>query len=117
KPRDARNVTWANLVPRLRNSCRLGSHIMGTGRMLGARMTDIDTNDTNDPLAPPLVGQDGEDAFLSLKNGGTEVYMIRHGDALPGVEEVLPGDYDDQALSARGRQQADALAERLRTIL
>ncbi len=72
--------------------------------------------DTNDPLAPPLVGRDGEDAFLSLKTGGTEVYLIRHADALPGVEEVLPGDYDDQALSARGRQQAGALAERLRPI-
>jgi broad specificity phosphatase PhoE len=72
--------------------------------------------DTNDPLAPPLVTKDGEDAFLSLKSGGTEVYLIRHADALPGVEEVLPGDYDDQALTTKGRQQADALAERLRTI-
>src|SRR5690349_4338078 len=72
--------------------------------------------DTNDPLAPPLVTKDGEDAFLSLKSRGTEVYLIRHADALPGVEEVLPGDYDDQALTTKGRQQADALAERLRTI-
>ncbi len=71
---------------------------------------------TDDPLSPPLMGKDGEDAFLSLKSGGTEIYLIRHGDALPGVEEVLPGDYDAQALSARGRQQADALAERLRPI-
>src|SRR5262249_56270396 len=73
-------------------------------------------SETNDPLAPPLVGEDGDDAFLSLKTGGTEVYLIRHADALPGSEEVLPGDYDDQALSARGRQQADALAARLRAI-
>ena len=72
--------------------------------------------DSNDPLAPPLATNDGEDAFLSLKSGGTEVYFIRHADALPGIEEVLPGDYDDQALSAKGRQQADALAERLRSI-
>ena len=71
---------------------------------------------TDDPLAPPLVGKDGEDAILSLKTGATEVYLIRHGDALPSVEEALPGDYDDQALSTRGRQQADALAERLRPI-
>lgn len=72
--------------------------------------------DTNDPLAPPLMTTDGEDAFLSLKTGGTEVYLIRHADALPGVEEVLPGDYDDQALTTKGRQQADALAERLRAL-
>ncbi|HEV8194180.1 MAG TPA: histidine phosphatase family protein [Ktedonobacterales bacterium] len=73
-------------------------------------------SNTDDPLAPPLVDKDGEDAFLSLKTGGTEVYLIRHADALPGVEEVLPGDYDEQALTAKGRQQAGALAERLRAI-
>jgi probable phosphoglycerate mutase len=71
---------------------------------------------SDDPLAPSLVGKDGEDPFLSLKTGGTEVYLIRHADALPGVEEVLPGDYDDQALTTKGRSQAEALAERLRAV-
>ena len=59
------------------------------------------------------VGQAELDPFLSPKNGGTEVYLIRHGDALPDASELRPGDYDAQALSDLGRQQADALARRL----
>lgn len=53
------------------------------------------------------------DPFISPKRGGTEIYMIRHGDALPDAEEVVAGGYDDQALSELGRRQARALAERL----
>ncbi len=56
------------------------------------------------------------DPFLRLKSGGTEVYLIRHADALPGAEEVEEGDYDDQSLSELGRRQAQALAERLRGV-
>lgn len=56
------------------------------------------------------------DPFLSLKHGGTEVYLIRHADALPGAEEVTEGGYDEQALSALGRRQAAALGERLREV-
>jgi broad specificity phosphatase PhoE len=59
-------------------------------------------------------GRDQSDPFLSLKSGSTEIYLIRHADALPGAEEVTQGGYDDQALSEIGRRQARALAERLR---
>jgi 2,3-bisphosphoglycerate-dependent phosphoglycerate mutase len=55
-----------------------------------------------------------QDIFLSLKGGATEIYLIRHADALPGAEEVTPGGYDDQPLSELGRRQARALGERLR---
>jgi broad specificity phosphatase PhoE len=56
------------------------------------------------------------DPFLSLKRGATEVYLIRHGDALPGADEVTGSGYDDQSLSELGRRQAQALADRLRTV-
>lgn len=56
------------------------------------------------------------DPFLSVKNGGTEIYLIRHADALPGAEEVAEGGYDEQALSDLGRQQARALGERMREV-
>lgn len=58
--------------------------------------------------------RDELDPFLSLKNGGTEIYLIRHGDALPDAAELQPGDYNAQNLSELGRRQAQALAERLR---
>lgn len=54
------------------------------------------------------------DPFLSPRSGGTEIYLIRHGDALPDADGLLPGGYDLQNLSALGRKQAQALAERLR---
>ncbi|HEX2349990.1 MAG TPA: histidine phosphatase family protein [Ktedonobacterales bacterium] len=53
------------------------------------------------------------DTFLSLKAGSTEIYFVRHGDALPGQDEVVLGDYDAQALSELGRRQAQALAARM----
>ncbi|HZC06699.1 MAG TPA: histidine phosphatase family protein [Ktedonobacterales bacterium] len=53
------------------------------------------------------------DTFLSLKGGGTELYFVRHGDALPDQDEVVLGDYDAQALSELGRRQAQALAHRM----
>lgn len=53
------------------------------------------------------------DPFLSLKQGGTELYFVRHGDALPDQDEIVLGDYDAQALSDLGRRQARALAQRL----
>src|SRR5215469_15667131 len=55
-------------------------------------------------------------SFLTLKSGATEVYLIRHGDALPAAEDIIAGDYDAQSLSALGRQQAQAVAERLRDV-
>lgn len=52
--------------------------------------------------------------FLSRKNGAAEIFLIRHGDALPAGDEIVPGGtYDDQPLSSLGRQQAEALAKRL----
>jgi broad specificity phosphatase PhoE len=56
------------------------------------------------------------DPFMSLRHGGIEVLLVRHADALPDASEVVRGGYDEQALSALGRQQADALADRLRDI-
>jgi 2,3-bisphosphoglycerate-dependent phosphoglycerate mutase len=63
------------------------------------------TTEETTPQAP--------DPFLSLKQGGTEVYFVRHGDALPDQDEIVLGDYDAQALSDLGRRQAQALARRL----
>jgi probable phosphoglycerate mutase len=63
------------------------------------------------PAAEP-----GDDPFLSLKSGSTEVYLIRHADALPSAEEVTDGGYDAQALSELGRRQAEALGERMRAV-
>lgn len=57
-----------------------------------------------------------DDAFLSLKRGGTELYFVRHADALPGADEVVLGHYDEQSLSELGRRQAQALAEHLREL-
>jgi broad specificity phosphatase PhoE len=57
-----------------------------------------------------------DDPFLSLKRGATELYLIRHGDALPDAGEVAGLGYDEQGLSQRGRLQAQALAERMRTV-
>jgi broad specificity phosphatase PhoE len=55
------------------------------------------------------------DPVLSPAAGGTEILLIRHGDALPDAAEVvLDGKYDSQPLSALGRNQALALADRLR---
>jgi len=66
------------------------------------------------PSEPDAAPTDAPDRFLSLKRGATEIYFIRHADALPGADEVASGGYDDQPLSELGRQQAQALAERLR---
>lgn len=55
-----------------------------------------------------------DEPFLSLKSGATDIYLIRHGDALPAAEDIIAGDYDAQSLSALGRQQARAAGERLR---
>ena len=64
---------------------------------------------------PFLAGND-TDPFLSLENGATEIYLIRHANALPDTNEVVDGGYDDQSLSELGRCQSKALAERMRKI-
>lgn len=44
----------------------------------------------------------------------TDLYLIRHGEAVSNVEPVIAGVRSDQGLTARGRQQAALLEERLR---
>ncbi len=48
--------------------------------------------------------------LLSRKSGATEIYLIRHGDALPEADRAIPGaGYDNQPLSRLGQSQALAL--------
>ena len=55
-----------------------------------------------------------DDPFLFRHQNAAELWLIRHGDAIPGPEEIIPsGVYDDLPLSGVGREQASALAERL----
>ena len=54
------------------------------------------------------------DPFLLQRKNAAELFIVRHGDALPGAEEIIPGGaYDDLPLSNLGREQAQWLAERL----
>ena len=50
--------------------------------------------------------------LLSRKSGAAELYLIRHGDALPGPEIVTPegGEPSSPPLTSLGRRQADALS-------
>ncbi len=57
------------------------------------------------------------DPFLHVEHGSTELYLVRHGDALPGADEVVDGGYDDQSLSELGRRQSLALAERMSQVM
>lgn len=55
-----------------------------------------------------------DDPFLVQRRHAAELFLIRHGDALPGPDEIIPGGiYDDLPLSNIGREQAQSLAERL----
>ncbi len=55
------------------------------------------------------------DPFLLRRTDAAELFLIRHGDAIPGPEEIIPsGVYDNLPLSRTGREQAQALAERLK---
>lgn len=73
----------------------------------------MSADETAQPVTPAAEAE-VDDPFLSLKRGGTEVYLIRHADALPGADEVVGGGYDEQALSQLGRRQGQALGERMR---
>lgn len=54
------------------------------------------------------------DPFLFNAANAAELFLIRHADALPGPDEIIPsGVYNDLPLSKVGREQAQALAERL----
>jgi broad specificity phosphatase PhoE len=59
---------------------------------------------------------DQPDPFMGLNHGGVELYLVRHADALPDAAEIVRGGYDEQALSALGRKQAEALANRMRDV-
>jgi 2,3-bisphosphoglycerate-dependent phosphoglycerate mutase len=55
-----------------------------------------------------------EDPFLIKHADATELFIVRHGDAIPDADEIIPsGIYDDLPLSRLGREQARDLAERL----
>lgn len=55
-----------------------------------------------------------EDPFLIRRADATELFIVRHGDAIPDADEIIPsGAYDDLPLSRLGREQAQNLAERL----
>lgn len=55
-----------------------------------------------------------QDPFLMQRAHAAELYLIRHGDAIPDADEIIPsGVYDNLPLSKLGRNQAQALAKRL----
>ena len=68
---------------------------------------------TDDMIEETRLSTTFDEAILSPKSGATEVYLVRHGDALPGADEISSVDYDAQALSELGRRQAEALAQRM----
>ncbi len=56
-----------------------------------------------------------QDPFLIQRTWAAELFIVRHGDAIPDEDEIIPsGVYDDLPLSRSGREQAQALAARLR---
>lgn len=58
-----------------------------------------------------------DDPFLLQRREAAELFLIRHADAIPEADEIIPsGIYDDLPLSRLGREQALALAERLRSM-
>jgi len=55
-----------------------------------------------------------QDPFLFQRESAAELFIVRHGDAIPDKDEIIPsGIYDDLPLSKLGREQAEDLAERL----
>jgi probable phosphoglycerate mutase len=57
------------------------------------------------------------DPFLFQRNNCAELFLVRHADAIPDEDEIIPGGlYDDLPLSRTGREQAQALAERLSSL-
>jgi broad specificity phosphatase PhoE len=58
-----------------------------------------------------------DDPFLFQRNNAAELFIIRHADAIPDEDEIIPsGIYDDLPLSRIGREQAQTLAERLSSL-
>lgn len=57
------------------------------------------------------------DPFLFQRDQATELFLVRHADAIPEEDEIIPsGIYDDLPLSRAGREQAQALAKRLSSL-
>ena len=57
------------------------------------------------------------DPFLFQRSNAAELFIVRHADAIPEEDEIIPsGIYDDLPLSRTGRKQAQALAERLSSL-
>jgi 2,3-bisphosphoglycerate-dependent phosphoglycerate mutase len=57
------------------------------------------------------------DPFLFQRDSAAELFIVRHADAIPDADEIIPsGIYDDLPLSKIGRGQAEDLAERLSTL-
>ncbi len=55
-----------------------------------------------------------DDPFLLQHANAAELFIVRHADAIPDEDEIIPsGIYDNLPLSRLGREQAQALAERL----
>jgi broad specificity phosphatase PhoE len=55
-----------------------------------------------------------QDPFLIHRENAAELFIVRHADAIPGADEIIPsGIYDDLPLSRLGRDQAQALADRI----
>lgn len=58
-----------------------------------------------------------DDPFLLRRDEIAELFLIRHADAIPDADEIIPGGiYDDLPLSRVGREQARVLAERLKAL-
>jgi 2,3-bisphosphoglycerate-dependent phosphoglycerate mutase len=57
------------------------------------------------------------DPFLFQHTNAAELFIVRHADAIPEADEIIPsGIYDDLPLSRTGRKQAQALADRLSSL-
>jgi probable phosphoglycerate mutase len=58
-----------------------------------------------------------DDPFLLRHETVAELFIVRHADAIPDEDEIIPsGVYDDLPLSRVGRKQALALAKRLEDV-
>lgn len=57
------------------------------------------------------------DPFLTQRPQACELFIVRHADAIPDEDELIPGGiYDDLPLSKVGREQAQALATRFQNV-
>ena len=57
-----------------------------------------------------------DDAFLSTVDAPTTLYLVRHGETEHNRRNIIQGGGVDSELNAAGRDQAEALARRLRSV-